>query len=655
MDDLQFELPERNGISAEDWIDLLCDKYSESLDNGRAVDPLDIVSSAPEVLRVPVMQALVDTEADRAGYTGELPSRWDRLRTSPMLGPILALVVNARDQVNRYHIQSLLGSGGFGIVYKARDKILGRDVAIKVVRGSEQLIDRVYEEARFLASLRHPFVLQVLTTVRPNEQQVWIVTPFFANGTLRSLCEKQPIGIDDSLRLTAEIVQALQYLHTQGIYHRDIKPENVLIDDDGHAVLADFGLAILSDQRHQAVGAGTRSYQAPEQIEGSTSGIDGRADLWSVGVLLYKLLTHSLPFNGQDDHDLKRQIQAGHPKPMEETGQRIPRSLQAVCFKLLQKDPKKRYATAKDLHQALRREMNLRWLRSRSRLLSLAGTFLAVLLSYIAYRFFNFDDISSAAPTTSFQIQQKNIAVAFEEPKPIQVLIESGQVKVAQVTVDSRKCIYVQHVWRPGLPIYNARQRGTYEIKDGKTVETIQAFGRVFSSSQERDEYEPIYRANTNPLIYQAVEVFGYDPGFIARAFAFEEDKRPEPVPDEQKWPVLLASISNNSGQPVVIGNCTLNVLRSAALKSFDRSEVLEPKAQVTVRVYPQVGHYSSALVPPLKIAPKDSVSVEVQLLPGKEAPNYFGYILACELIFAVDEGSITSEPFLLRFNGISL
>lgn len=380
-----FELPEeKGGTHVEQWVDSVCNAYAEKLDGGKAAFPLELLQSVEADYLLPLMQGLVGCELDRPERTGILPPTWDSVKADSILGPLLSLILANREHTDRYQIQGMLGRGGFGIVWKALDKSLNRHVAIKVVRGQKSQIDRVFEEARFLASLIHPFVLQILHTIRTSDQSIWIITPFMKNGTLHDLCDKQPLDVENALRLTMEIVDALRYLHSNGIYHRDIKPKNVLIDENGHAVLADFGLAISSEDRHSGSGAGTPFYQAPEQLGDSVTGIDGRADLWSIGVLLYKLLTRDLPFFAERGDELNRQIKYASPKPLEESGQYVPRRLQLICLKLLEKDPSKRFQSAGELQRALKRELTLRWLQVRWKYLAAVAAMIGIALFYFA-------------------------------------------------------------------------------------------------------------------------------------------------------------------------------------------------------------------------------------------------------------------------------
>jgi serine/threonine protein kinase len=386
MADSTFILPEKSeGTPVEQWVDLVCDMYIEKLDKGDPVFPLEVLKSVEAEYHVPLMQALIDCEVARPQYAGILPLTWDGVRADALLGPLLLLILNNREHLERYHILGMVGRGSFGIVWKARDRILDRYIAIKRVQGHKDLIDRVFEEARFLASLHHPFVLQVLHAVRWDDQHIWIISPLMENGTLDDLCEKQPLSPDAALQLVTEIVDALQYLHSKGLYHRDIKPANILIDADGHAVLADFGLAISANNRHMGSGSGTLHYQAPEQIEGSAKVIDGRADLWGVGVVLYKLLSRGLPFFATSNDELKRQITHASPRPMEESGQIVPRRLQAVCLKLLQKNPDDRFQSARELHRALKREIQLRTLQSHWKRFAISMALFATLGFYSVF------------------------------------------------------------------------------------------------------------------------------------------------------------------------------------------------------------------------------------------------------------------------------
>jgi serine/threonine protein kinase len=209
-------------------------------------------------------------------------------------------------QNGRYAILKKLGEGGKGIVYKARDTVLNRVVAIKVLKSvvqGEEAYSRFMREAQVTAKLNHPNIVSIHDIGREDEKQFFVIE--FVDGmSVRSLMETYPEGkcdIQTVLRVGVDVCSALQYAHSQGVLHRDIKPENILITQEGTAKLMDFGLAkMLSQPRitEEGIIVGTVAYVAPEIVLGK--GADARSDLYSFGAVLYEMVTGKPPFPGED-------------------------------------------------------------------------------------------------------------------------------------------------------------------------------------------------------------------------------------------------------------------------------------------------------------------------------------------------------------------
>src|SRR5262245_24662469 len=203
----------------------------------------------------------------------------------------------------RYRIDTLLGRGGMGTVYRAHDLRLRRDVAIKVVEGQGLDSDarrRLLHEARTAATLNHPHIVAVHDAGEAGEQP-FVVMELVGGGSLRG---HPPLRFSQVLSIGRQLCEALEHAHEKGIVHRDLKPENVLLSEDGDAPevkLADLGLAFIRrDTRMTQSGMllGTAAYMAPEQAMGTP--LDGRADLYALGALLYELVTGRPPFPGED-------------------------------------------------------------------------------------------------------------------------------------------------------------------------------------------------------------------------------------------------------------------------------------------------------------------------------------------------------------------
>ena len=252
---------------------------------------------------------------------------------------------------NRYLLETELGRGGMGVIYRARDTLLERPVAVKVLGNAKlgsQGRARLLREARAAAQLNHPNIVAVYDAGEV-EDLPYLVMELVEGDTLY---DKRPQTNAEMIEVARQICRALGHAHHHGVIHRDLKPENVLIAPDGTAKLMDFGLARSVASRMSLEGAivGTVFYLAPEQALGKE--LDGRADLYSLGVMLYELCTGQLPFSGDDPFAVITQHLHTPPVPPRAKNETIPPALDALIQRLLSKSPHERPASAEDvLHQ----------------------------------------------------------------------------------------------------------------------------------------------------------------------------------------------------------------------------------------------------------------------------------------------------------------
>ncbi|QEG41175.1 protein kinase domain-containing protein [Roseimaritima ulvae] len=258
----------------------------------------------------------------------------------------------------RYRVTGFLGQGGFGSVFRGYDAQLQRAVAIKVpevdVVGEKER-ERFRDEARHLAQLQHPGIVSVFD-VGADEQHCFIVTELLPGLNLHDwLLANRPDWIE-SVEVVIQIAEALSHAHSRRVIHRDVKPANVLICPDRGPVLVDFGLALATANQGDEIGSvrGTMTYMSPEQIEGRAHRVDGRTDLYSLGVVLYQMLCGFVPFAAEKKRELRRQILQDEPQPPRQINTRIPPALEKVCLKALSKSPSKRFTTALDFAEQLR-------------------------------------------------------------------------------------------------------------------------------------------------------------------------------------------------------------------------------------------------------------------------------------------------------------
>ena len=253
-------------------------------------------------------------------------------------------------RIGRYEVICELGRGGMGVVYRAEDKLIGRDVAIKTLTEvTPELRERFYVEARS-GILSHPNIATVYE-LGEHEGIPFIAMEFLDGESLDKILRKRGrLPVLETLWIVDQICAGLGFAHQHGLLHRDVKPANVIVLSDGRSKIVDFGIARMADQGPRLtktdVLLGTFHYIAPERLKGEAS--DGRADIWSVGVMLYEMITGELPFKGKDVAALYSVIHESYV-PLAELIEDVPESLNAVLDKALAKDVDKRYATAEEM------------------------------------------------------------------------------------------------------------------------------------------------------------------------------------------------------------------------------------------------------------------------------------------------------------------
>lgn len=262
--------------------------------------------------------------------------------------------------IGRFKLEQRLGAGGFGTVWKARDTELDRVVAVKIPRKGQlgpEDVEQFYREARAAAQLRHPHIVSVYEVGRDGER-VFIVSDLIHGVSLSQWVVDQRLNSHDVARLCIQIAEALEHAHHHGIIHRDLKPSNVMIDAAGEPHLMDFGLAKreMGEVTMTVDGQilGTPSYMSPEQASGQAHWVDRRTDIYSLGVIMFKLLTDELPFRGNIQTQMQQRMLEDAPNPRG-LNRHIPRDMATICLKCLERDPNKRYLSAQALADELRR------------------------------------------------------------------------------------------------------------------------------------------------------------------------------------------------------------------------------------------------------------------------------------------------------------
>src|SRR2546429_3515173 len=259
----------------------------------------------------------------------------------------------------RYRILRKLGTGGMANVYLAEDEVLGRRVAIKILNdrhaGDDQFVERFRREAKNAASLSHPNIVWIYD--RGEAEGTYYIAMEYLDG--RSLKElivaRGPAPIQLAVDYARQILAAIRFAHRHGIVHRDIKPHNVLVDGEGRLKVTDFGIARAGASQMTEAGSiiGTAQYLSPEQAKGAP--VDQTSDLYSVGVVLYELLTGVVPFSGDTPVEIAMKHLSAVPEPPSAKRAEIPRDLDLIILRALGKDPSERYQSAEQMDADLER------------------------------------------------------------------------------------------------------------------------------------------------------------------------------------------------------------------------------------------------------------------------------------------------------------
>ncbi len=260
------------------------------------------------------------------------------------------------DQMDHYRIDSLVARSGMASIFRGTDLRNNRQVAIKIphpeVESDPALFDRFRREEEIGKTLDHPGVMKVF--VDDDRSQVYMVMEWVDGRLLRKILDEQPkLPPERAVRLTLNILDALGYIHSRGVAHRDLKPENVMVDERANDAtkLIDFGIAASAKSRRLTFAKlsqtmGTPDYISPEQVKGKRG--DARSDLYALGVMLYEMLTGKVPFTGANPFLIMNDRLLNHPEPPREIDPAISPQLQEIIYRALERDPRNRYANARD-------------------------------------------------------------------------------------------------------------------------------------------------------------------------------------------------------------------------------------------------------------------------------------------------------------------
>jgi len=261
--------------------------------------------------------------------------------------------IESGSQIDSYRIEAPVARSGVASIFRATDLRDNRVVALKIPNPDMEtdpiLFDRFQREAAIGEKLNHPTVMRVYGGEK--RSRMYMVMEWCDGRLLREILSQGPISHDRAIRIAVKVLDALEYIHEQGVVHRDLKPENIMVDADDNVKLIDFGIAGDSGARRLTYAnltstLGTADYIAPEQVKGKRG--DGRSDLYSMGVILYEMLTGRLPFSGSSPMEVMNHRLLSHPLPPTVADRSISPQLQEVLYRALERNPQNRYAHARE-------------------------------------------------------------------------------------------------------------------------------------------------------------------------------------------------------------------------------------------------------------------------------------------------------------------
>ncbi len=262
--------------------------------------------------------------------------------------------IETGQQIDHYRIDAHVAESGMASIFRATDLTGNREVAIKIPHASMEadpvLFDRFKREEEIGTALDHPNVMRIYPN--PGRSRVYMVMEWVPGRLLRNiLSDEGKLPTDRAIRIAVEILKALDYIHSKGVVHRDLKPENIMVDEHDNIKLIDFGIASKEGAKRLTYAGfsqalGTPDYISPEQVKGKRG--DQRSDLYSMGIMLYEMLSGKTPFSGPSPLAIMNDRLLNHPMPPREADPSISPELQEVLYRALERDPRNRYPTARE-------------------------------------------------------------------------------------------------------------------------------------------------------------------------------------------------------------------------------------------------------------------------------------------------------------------
>ena len=427
--------------------------------------------------------------------------------------------------VGSYEILDLLGGGGMGVVYKARDTRLSRTVALKFLP-AELTRDptakaRFVKEARAASGLDHPNLCTILEMGETPDGRLYLAMPCYDGETLRRKVEGGPLPVDEAVEIAVQIARGLAKAHRNGIIHRDIKPANVIVTGDGVVKILDFGLAKLADSAAVSQTgslAGTPAYMSPEQARGDA--VDPRTDLWSLGVILYEMLAGRRPFRGEHEQAVIYEILNRRPQPLRELRPETPPELSRIVGRLMAREPRDRYPGVDEALADLRilrgepmtgTTWSLGALPTRRRRLRSWSWGVAAVMAAAA--------VAAAAGLYLLSRSGRNASAAPVHATFTQLTYQEGIATFPSIAPDGREFLYAKLTSPGNLDIYSQRVGGSNPrnlTADSPADDTQPAFspdGSAIAFRSERDG-GGIFKMGATGESVQRLASFGFNPAW---------------------------------------------------------------------------------------------------------------------------------------------